>query len=145
MGILTDYFVAASDTEAAAFLDDGVPRHALPDGHVLESKGIEPFVTLATLEEILTGRPYAEISSGVTAVTFSEDTGAVVVQVRPALLEALTGASESELDGAADAWSRTEELATDDPAPLAAFLDDLAALARIAESEGAGVYCWASP
>ncbi|MFJ3402962.1 hypothetical protein [Promicromonospora sp. NPDC090134] len=78
-------------------------------------------------------------------VVFSMETGAVVARVRPGLLSAQGGASEERLLDAADRWSQTEELATDDPAPLAAFLHDLAALARTADAEGAGVYCWASP
>jgi hypothetical protein len=145
MGILTDYFIATSDTEAAGFLEGGVHGQGLPDGHVLESKGVDPYVALGTLTTFLTDRTSAGVTADSVTVTFSMDTGAVVVRVQPSLLEALAGADESALLDAADAGSRTEELRTEDPAPLAAFLHDLAELARTAAIERAGVYCWASP
>ena len=54
MGVLTDYFIAGSDTEAAGTLSaTGGPEQA---GMVtLQLKGVDPVVNLATLEEILTG------------------------------------------------------------------------------------------
>jgi hypothetical protein len=145
MGILTDYFVAASDAEAAGFLDGGVHGQGLPSDHVLECKGVDPYVALGTLEAILAGPPDTGTTTEGTTVVFSMETGAVVARVRPRLLHALVSANEEHLHGVADRWSRTEEVATEDPAPIRSFLGDLADLARTADAEDAGVYCWASP
>lgn len=147
MGILTDYFIAASDTEAARYIDGGVFQQGLPAGHVLHLKGVDPYVRLATLESILTGRPYAEVSSGDTTVTYSAETGAVVARVRPTLLAALLAESEQGLVDSAKAWSHTEEAALDGlgPVELVPAVRDLAGLARTADVESSQVYCWMSP
>ena len=147
MGILTDYFIAASDAEAARHLDSGVVQQGLPASHVLEFRGIEPYVKLGTLESIVTGRPYAEVSAGDTTVTFSTDTGAVVDRVRPTLLGALLAATDEDLVEFTEAWSRTEEMTANGlgPAELVPFVRGLIQLARTADDEGAQVYCWMSP
>jgi len=64
MGILTDYFVAGSDTEAAGTLKvTGGPEQA--GLATVQLKGVDQVVNLATLEEILTGTDSMAIISGV--------------------------------------------------------------------------------
>ena len=64
MGVLTDYFIARDDTDAArAHNGPGSPR-----GVGLETaawKSVDPVVTLATVDQVVTGRDALEwIRSG---------------------------------------------------------------------------------
>lgn len=91
MGVLFDYFAAASDQEAASVIDrvggpgsqlatapestaakrrlfgrkspapEFVPDPTLVVYDTISVKGIDPVVQLGTLEELLTGRPYDEV------------------------------------------------------------------------------------
>lgn len=137
MGILTDYFVASSDTEAAGFLSSGVDH--LPDEKMLECKGIDPWVMLGTLESILTGTPYEALADDPRPV--AQDVEQFVCTVRPALTEALVAAAPERLNEAATPWSQTEELAGSDPDVLADFLNRLSDLARTAVTGGQRMYC----
>jgi hypothetical protein len=65
MGILTDYFSAPSDESAASALDRvGGPCQPaaapllLPPFDTFQSKGLDPYVIMGKLEEMLTGQGY---------------------------------------------------------------------------------------
>lgn len=138
MGLLTDYFVAASD-EAAAAVDLDAP---LP--HALDGGGIDPLVELGSLEEILTGRTFDDILDDEWDPVAEGDGDVVVVRISPHLERALVDVTDARLAEAAVPWSATEELEGSDPADLAAFAQRLAALARRARDEGGHVYCRSS-
>lgn len=140
MGVLTDYFVAASDKDAGSYLGGGVTHL---EG-ALEGKGIEPFVMLTTLEALLTGRLYEEVEANGNGDDFyvADDSGDVVVtNVRPRLTQVLASCTAQELDQVAVPWSQSEELTGADPKALADFLHRLADLARTAAERGHQVYC----
>jgi hypothetical protein len=99
MGVLTDYFIAGSDAEAAATLKaTGGPEHV---GLVTtQLKGVDPVVNLATLEEILTGTDsMAIISEGEDPVADGGSDGPWVLRVRPSLVAALTATHPGKLPG----------------------------------------------
>ncbi|GAA1544002.1 hypothetical protein GCM10009827_074710 [Dactylosporangium maewongense] len=113
---------------------------------VLEVKGLDPIVTLATLEELITGVAYDDIVEGPRAgadIASADDGERMVVTVTDELQQALARCSPDELARAAAAWARTEELGGDDDVePLTVFLGELAILAREALGRGERLYCW---
>lgn len=152
MGVLFDYFSAASDELAAKVIDSTAgPSSSLgQDGHVLDTvslKGIEPVVQLGTLEQLLTGVPYDDVvareRSGL--VLADRDGGnLLILSVTDEVQAALAVANRERLAEVAVPWSETEEFsfAPVDPRELAVALEDLAGLARRAGARGQRMYCW---
>ncbi|WP_432994147.1 hypothetical protein [Dactylosporangium sp. CA-233914] len=143
MGVLTDYFAAASDERAAAVLGtSGGPYDAGLALPVVEAKGIDPVVHLGTLEELLTGVPYAEIVEGPRSghCAGSAEGDDIVLAVTDELQRALAQAPPDGFASVAEAWARHVPYA--DPVFLADFLRELAALARAARERGDRLYCW---
>lgn len=115
---------------------------------VLDGRGVEPTVVLGTLEAELTGRAYDDVADDredFGIVGDHRDGQVLLVRLSDPLVAALADADAARLDAAADAWSRTEELADHgDPEALTRFLHRLAGLARDAREQQAAVYGWAS-
>ena len=146
MGLITDYFIADSDTEAARFLDGGVHGAGLDQDDLHDAKGIDPFVMLGTLEAALTELPYAEISGDRTPpVGMGESGESGIVRVRGTLTTALADLAPGRVPGVAATWSSTEEFGPDaDEEAVAEFLHGLSGLARRAMVQGRELYCWFS-
>lgn len=71
MGVLFDYFSAASDQAAASAISlpagPGAPSGSTPAASPFDTvpaKAIDPLVQLGTLEALLTGRDYEHIVAG---------------------------------------------------------------------------------
>lgn len=146
MSVIYDYFSAASDEEAVKVLDVEAGPTATDSGFDAGTLGgIDPVVQLGTLEALLTGAPYDDVTEDPRAghnLAMSEDYDRIIITVTDALASALAAADDARLAEVAEPWSQTEELAGADPAQLAAFARDLAALARRAAASGHRVYCW---
>jgi len=144
MGILTDYFVAGSDTEAAGTLKvTGGPEQA--GLATVQLKGVDPVVNLATLEEILTGADsMAIISGGEDPVADGGSDGPWVLRVRQSLVAALTAADPGKLSDVAADWAATEEYEGTDPKELLDVLRDLGRIAKQSVDENKSLYCWMS-
>jgi hypothetical protein len=143
MGLLTDYFAATIDEDAKRVVDKGPRASGLP---AVEAKGLDPVVTMATLEGILTGAdPMAIIGQGAGAVIAQAgDEGPWVARLRGSVVEALGKPDAAALAQAAREWSKTEELAGSDPQQLYEFLWNLAHLSQWALANNQSVYCWMS-
>lgn len=172
MAVLFDYFAASSDAEAALAVHrpggPGQPaesapakrkgifsrRHRVDDhGHqptfqTVADTGIDPVVKGGTLEELLTGRPYAAIAQDARsghALAVRHDGERLVLTLTDGLVDALAKATPERLGALAVPWSGTEEfMGAGDPEQLASLLLDLSALARDARARGGSVYCWVS-
>ena len=150
MGLLCDYFSAASDDAAAAVIDVlGGPRAASDRGFdVVELKGIEPFVQLGKLEGLLTGVDYESVTENPRwghAIAVRHDGELLVVSLTDEVQAALAGASESQLREVAVPWSQGEEFwGQGEPSDLAEVLIELAALAGVATARRERLYCWVS-
>ena len=134
MGVLTDYFIAASDAEAAGTVKaTGGPEQA---GFVTaQLKSIDPVVNLATLEEILTGTDsMAIISGGDDPVADGGSDGPWVLRVRRSLVDALVAADPNTLPGVAADWAATEEYEGTNPKESLDVLHELGGIAM--ESAG---------
>ncbi len=144
--VMCDYFSACDDDEAVCVLDEpGGPDTATVD--VVSLKGIDPVVTLAQLEAILTGCTYEEASARPRSgqlLSSPEAEDAFIVSVSDTLPAALASASHASLMGAAGPWADTDELrrsgTTADTALDVLFV--LSGLASRARSAGLRLYCW---
>ncbi|PZG21215.1 hypothetical protein [Nonomuraea aridisoli] len=151
MGVLYDYFGAATDEEAAAVVDwvggPAYPPLGAEQKDSVDLKGIDPAVMLGKLEALLVGRSYDEIaeSHGVSAVRFVESGEKGVVSVADRLTAVLAEATDEQLVAVAGAWSETEEFhGLTDPAVLHRPLHDLRDLAARIRQRGHRLYCWMS-
>lgn len=146
MGVLYDYFSAPNDEQAVQVLEvEGGPTSADSGFDAGTLGGIDPVVQLGTLEALLTGTPYDDVTDDPRAghnLAMSEDYDRIVITVTDALATALAAADDARLAEVAEPWSQTEELEGADPAQLAAFARDLAALARRAAAADHRLYCW---
>ena len=140
---LIDYFTAPSDADAARVLPGSGGPAAL-GFDTLAANGIDPAVTLGTLESILTDRSYDEVATESRQCHLLTDgeAEAFVVTVTDTVRDALAAASAERLRQAAEPWAATEELAGTAPAMLAETLEQLAALARRALERTHHLYCW---
>ncbi|MGW7053810.1 hypothetical protein [Streptomyces sp. NPDC054887] len=143
---LCDYFSAADDEAAVAVLRyPGGPGSVEYD--VVCLKGIDPVVSIARLEAVMTGCSYEEVgrrskSGGV--VSLPEEGPPFVVSVSDALTDALVTATRDDIVRCAELWSRTDELRQlhVDVEFAAGVLRNLAGLAQRARVSGSRLYCW---
>ena len=170
MGVLVDYFAAPSDADAAGAIDRPLgPAEPAPQPSVglfsrwrrddedttsgeayptVLATGIDPVVQAGTLEALLAGRPYDEVTRdprwGQTLVA-SEDGERLVRTLTDSLVDALARATPEELAAIAVPWSLTEEFSGDgDPDVLASVLGELSDLAVSARLRGWKVYSFTS-
>ncbi|MEU7872080.1 hypothetical protein [Dactylosporangium sp. NPDC049140] len=141
MSVLYDYFVAFSDDEAAAMIEDG------PDGELLllELKGLDPH-DLVDVEALLTGASVRTISERGYApriVASLHDNHNLVLFLADELRDALAGATAEKLIAVAASWAQLSGLvAQEDADVLADLLGQFAWLAREAREDSAHLYCW---
>ncbi|MBO0607424.1 hypothetical protein [Myceligenerans salitolerans] len=151
MGIVTEYFAAATDEAAAEVLrvpggpsapaDGSPPRF---DSVTLPS--VDPFIMLAGLAQALSGRPYGEITADPrhgALVASSGDEGPWIVTVTTDLTKDLASVAPARLARATREWVRASE----PPVPahrLTAAVLLLGELATRAVADGRGLYCWTS-
>ena len=142
MGLLIDYFAAASDDDARAALADG-PGDRFPTAG---GPGIEPVVNLGKLEELLTGKTFEQQLDDPGSrplIASGNDDQVLVIKLDDGLAGALAAAGRAELGELAMPWSQIEEFGgAADPAALADFLHRLQDLAQAAVSARCSVYCW---
>jgi hypothetical protein len=146
VGVLTEYFIARDDTDAArAHKSLGGPKGV--GFETAEWKGVDPVVTLAMLDQVVTGRDaLAWIKSGFpdSTVAGSDADEHWVFRVydhHRAVLEAIR---DEEIRDVARRWGATDELKGWDSKDVEAILRDLVRLARSARMTGQGLYCWVS-
>jgi hypothetical protein len=127
-------------------VDVGPSGPSLPGYDAVPATDIDPVVQLGTLEELLTGRPFDDIlADPLTGRDIAVRDGGerLVVTINQAVSKALAAASDESLAAVAIPWARAEEFGGRvDPTNLAAFLRQLAGLARRSEAAGQQLYCW---
>jgi hypothetical protein len=141
MGVLYDYFVAASDDEAAAMIEDG------PDGElvVLELKGLDP-LRLVDVESLLTGVSFNAICERpqfLRVVAALNNDHKLVLSLNDELRDALARATAEKPAAVAASWAETTGcVEQEDIDALEDLLREFAMLAREARADGAHLYCW---
>lgn len=116
------------------------------------ARGYEPTVLLATLEQLLTGRPFDEVTADPrwgADPSPAADEGKIrgVVSLTISLRDALAAVSDARLAEVAGRWSRTEELQQDGWEDVSVeehlrFLRRLRDLARQGATTGHLLYCY---
>ena len=171
MSALGDYFSAASDEAAAGVTDraggPGGPAVAPapvkrgwfgrtsspppvqdmgPAFDTVSAGGIDPVVMMGTLEELLTGRHYDEVTNDPRSghiVAIRDEGQLLVVALTAALSQAPAAASPPRLARGGRAGAGAGELAGQaDPHDLAMVLNELSGLAGRAQAKGERLYCW---
>ncbi|MGW4196242.1 hypothetical protein [Streptomyces sp. NPDC005004] len=144
---LCDYFSAADDQAAVAVLrTPGGPGQA--DLDVVYLKNVDPVISIAWLEAIMTGCGYEEAGGRPRAGRLlsepAEEGGSFVVSLTDTLTTALASASRDDLARCAEPWSKTDELRQLGMSVevTAGVLEALAGLARRAHASGRHLYCW---
>lgn len=168
MGLLTDYFAATPEQAAAVDIRTG-PTGTGPTGpadesarqdtpwvdgttrapqrieDVLAVTGVEPTVTMATLEAVLTGAEVMDIiEGGVEPIADGGPEGPWLVALRPQLQVALVSTPPGGWQAVAERWVATDELVGTPASAAVSFLEELAALARRASDRDQRLYCWVS-
>jgi len=146
VGVLTDYFIARDDADAArAHKSTGGPKGL--GFETAEWKSVDPVVTLATLDEVVTGRDALEwIRSGApdSRIAGSDGDEHWVFRVYDHHRAVLESIRDDQIKDVARRWGATEELADWEPQDVEEILRDLVRLSRIARETGQGLYCWVS-
>ncbi|MFG2004388.1 hypothetical protein ACGFNU_35075 [Spirillospora sp. NPDC048911] len=141
MSVLSDYFSAPSDEEAAHAITESLS--SLFDD-VLQMNNLFPDYHLVPLEAFLTGRSTEEIEKGPRhgkLLASVDDHQVMVVTVSDELMVSLAAASPQRLVEAAESWSRFEDFQGSDTSGLVDFLRELADLARRAMTDEEHLYC----
>ncbi|WP_327002930.1 hypothetical protein OHA72_48895 [Dactylosporangium sp. NBC_01737] len=141
MSVLYDYFVAFSDDEAAAMIEDGLDGELL----LLELKGLDPH-DLVSVEALLTGASVGtapEQGHAPRIVAGLRDNHNVVLSLDDELRDALAGATAEKLIAVAASWAQLHGLVDQEGVDaLADLLGQFAWLAREARDCSAHLYCW---
>jgi hypothetical protein len=151
MGVLYDYFSAPSDEAASATinriggpgrLSDDTPP--LPPFDTMPTRGIDPIVLLGQLEALLTDRDFAEVlSRRCTPLATVDDGAKMVMALSEELQTALADADDERIAAVSGQWSQFADFwERPDPAELASWVSELAALARRALDRSERLYCW---
>jgi hypothetical protein len=141
-----DYFSASDDETAVGVLDmPGGPYGSAFD--VVPLKGVDPVVTMAELEAVLTGCTYDEASERPRSgqlLSSPESESAFIVCVSDTLQEALASTTHPALAQVAEQWTETAELWRDSITTEIAteVLELLVGLASRARPSGCRLYCW---
>lgn len=82
------------------------------------ARGYDPQVTMGTLEEFVTGRPYEDVEAdprwGAGVSEFSDEVAGDVVTLTESLRDAMASADDATLERVVGQWALTEELAPPD-------------------------------
>ena len=139
MSLLIEYFAAANDRAAAAFVDKG------PGDDGVSAPDLDPAVVLGTLESRLTEVDEDVILDNPRLADLVADDGDLsVYTVTDELRDALAISDSDQLAQAAEALIELEELDGADPEVILGVLEELADLARRAQAAGQRLYSWVS-
>ncbi len=142
MGILVN-IIAAEEDEVESIGESLQPVDAW-SGIELRDVSI---AKIATLHCLLTGDLFDDALVRYEPIYISAAEGALVLRLAEELMERLTGLDEDALDAVATELAATEEFESagwEDEA-IAEMLASLVDLARLAESQGQGLFVWMHP
>lgn len=142
MSKLVEFFIAPDDVVAALALGDG-PGRALES---VSCGNFDPEEAVLEWECLFSGSSFEELveADEPRVVAGQDNDGCVVFAVSDRLLSALSAAGEPQISEVAGLWSQLREqdgeaIGVDVAGEI---LGDLTRLARAAEGQGSGVYCW---
>jgi len=158
MGLLCDYFTAASNAQAAETIDwiggpanppraSGLARRSqIAARPAVSLPGIEPTTWMGKLEGILTGRSFDDILQDPTGqVIASRDGGErLIIPLTARLQDALASIDDDAVDQVAAQWAAPDEYygTSADTELAAGALRDLVRLVRAGRERAETLYCW---
>ena len=142
MGILTN-IVAAEEDEAVAI---GESLQPVDEWSGLSLRDVS-VAKIATIHCLLTGDLFDDAAALCEPVYVSAAEGALVLRLADSLMERLQELDDEMLEAVAAELMATEEFETTgwDDDEIVAMLEDLAKLARLAESQGQVLFAWLHP
>lgn len=141
MGILVN-IVAAEDEEVEAI---GESLRPVDEWSGVERRGVD-IAKIATLHCLLTGDDF-EYVAGLYEPVYIGGEGALVLRLADEVAERLAALEEEALDDVADELAATEvfEMESWDPDEVQSLVQELAELARLADSQGQVLFVWMHP
>jgi hypothetical protein len=142
MGLLVN-IVAADEDEVE---DIAASTHPVDEWSGIEAREID-IAKLATLHCLLTGDDLDEAYSANERVLTAGEGGSLVLRIPDVVMEKLAGLDEEALERVGEELAASEEFEfTDWPlAEVQALVFELAEIARLAESQGQGLFVWMHP
>jgi hypothetical protein len=142
MAILTN-IVAAAEDEIESL---GESLHPVDEWSGIEMRDIDT-AKIVTLHCLLTGEPFDDVVAHYEPVYISASEGAIVLHLADEAMQRLAELEDEPLEQVAVELAATEEFETEgwDTDSILAMLDELANLARLAESQDQSLYIWMHP
>lgn len=143
MGILVN-IVSADEEDVAAI---GQSQHPVVEWSGIEARDIDT-AKIATLHCLLTGDGLEDAFQAYEPVYIAGDEGGpIVLRIPDAVMERLSGLEEDAIEMVAEELAATEEFEINNwPAEeVLSLVEELAALARLAESQDQAMFVWMHP
>ena len=142
MGILVN-IVSADEEDVEAI---GESQHPVVEWSGIEARDIDT-AKIVTLHCLLTGDGLEDTFYAYEPVYVSGDDGLIVLRIPDEVMEKLAGLEEDALEMVGEELAATEEFEMNDwPAEeIQSLVEELAALARLAESQGQAMFVWMHP
>ncbi|BCB27110.1 hypothetical protein SKTS_19960 [Sulfurimicrobium lacus] len=142
MGILVN-IVSADEEDVEAI---GESQHPVVEWSGIEARDIDT-AKIVTLHCLLTGEGLEDAVYAYEPVYISGDDGPVVLRIPDEITEKLAGLEEEAIELVGEELAATEEFEMNDwPAEeVLSLVEELAALARLADSQGQAMFVWMHP
>lgn len=142
MGILVN-IVCADEEDVEAI---GESQHPVAEWSGIEARDIDT-AKILTLHCLLTGDGLEDAVYAYEPVYVAGDDGPVVLRIPDELMEKLVGLEEEAIEMVGEELSATEEFEMSGwPAEeVQSLVDELSALARLADSQGQAMFAWMHP
>jgi hypothetical protein len=142
MGILAN-IVCADEEEVEAI---GMSQHPVVEWSGIEARDIDT-AKIVTLHCLLTGEGLEDAFYAYEPVYVAGDDGAIVLRIPDRVMEKLAGLEEDALEAVAEELAASEEFEIHNwPAEeVLSLVEELAALAQLAESQDQVMFVWMHP
>lgn len=142
MGILVN-IVSADEEDVEAI---GESQHPVVEWSGIEARDIDT-AKIVTLHCLLTGDGLEEAFYAYEPVYVAGDDGPIVLRIPDEVMEKLAGLEEETLEAVGEELAATEEFEMNGwPAEeVQSLVEELSALARLAESQGQALFVWMHP
>lgn len=142
MGILVN-IVSADEEDVEAI---GESQHPVVEWSGIEARDIDT-AKIVTLHCLLTGEGLEDAVYAYEPVYISGDDGPVVLRIPDEIMEKLAGLEEEAIELVGEELAATEEFEMNDwPAEeVLSLVEELSALARLADSQGQALFVWMHP
>lgn len=142
MGILVN-IVSADEEDVEAIAES---QHPVVEWSGIEARGIDT-AKIVTLHCLLTGEGLEDAVYAYEPVYISGDDGPVVLRIPDEIMEKLAGLEEEAIELVGEELAATEEFEMNDwpVEEVMSLVEELSALARLADSQGQALFVWMHP